>query len=52
MKALILNREREKARTPMELIHEHLKNKRRIKNQRMVAISNSGFPESRHNALS
>lgn len=36
----------------MELIHEDLKNKPRIKKQRMVAISNSGFPESRQNDLS
>ncbi|HWR57613.1 MAG TPA: NAD(P)H-dependent oxidoreductase [Thermodesulfovibrionales bacterium] len=36
----------------MELIFERLKNKSRIGKQMMVAISNSGFPESRHNDLS
>jgi len=33
----------------MELIHRDLKNKPGIKKQMMVAISNSGFPESSHN---
>ena len=36
----------------MELIREDLKNKPRVSKQMMVALSNSGFPESRHNDLS
>ena len=38
--------------TAMELIHKYLKDRPRIRKQMMVAISNSGFPESRHNDLS
>ncbi len=36
----------------MELVHKDLKNKPRIKKQMMIAISNSGFPESSHNDVS
>lgn len=36
----------------MELIHKYLKDRPRIRKQMMVAISNSGFPESWHNDLS
>ena len=36
----------------MELIREALKDKPRMRKQMMVAISNSGFPESSHNDLS
>jgi hypothetical protein len=36
----------------MELIHEHLSGKPRNIRQLMVAVSNSGFPESSHNDLS
>ncbi len=38
--------------TAMELIREDLKNKPHIRKQMMVALSNSGFPESWHNDLS
>lgn len=38
--------------TAMELIHEERRDKPNIRKQMMVAISNSGFPESRHNDLS
>ena len=36
----------------MELIRARLTDKPRINRQKMVAISNSGFPESSHNDLS
>lgn len=36
----------------MELIHENRKKQVSIKRQEMVAVSNSGFPEPRHNDLS
>ena len=36
----------------MELIHKHLSDKPRNIRQMMVAVSNSGFPESWHNDLS
>ena len=36
----------------MELVHEERKNRTNIKKLKMVAISNSGFPEARHNDLS
>lgn len=35
--------------TAMELIHGNLKSRPRIKRQMLVALSNSGFPESWHN---
>lgn len=36
----------------MELVLEDRKNRANIKRQKMAAISNSGFPEARHNDLS